>query len=169
MSRDPKTGADAVIDFIHTKVHAGKLFNVTYYNTIGSGNNQDIMIVSGATDAHIVVGVNCSGAGVVKLYEGITSTANGNTIPAYNMYRNSTNTCATAFFSGPTWSTNSEKLLSAIYLPGGASPTTRIGASTRAETEIVFAPSTKYLLRFENQAGATNTATFNIQFYELEV
>lgn len=164
--KDNSHGCQVTIDFNHYKVHAGEMFSATYSATITAGANQDIMIVTGANDPHVNFNIAVTGQGLFSIYEGITSSANGTTLTVYNMNRNSANSCTLVMFSGPTWSTNSEKLIYRAIMPGGASPTTRVGGVTRPGTEWELLPSTKYLVRIANESGSTNTSSVNIEFYE---
>jgi hypothetical protein len=168
MSRQSNKGvADYVImDYNHYQVHDGQLYSTSHYNTIASGANLDIMIVTSTKEQHAVLQVATSGQSLFTLYEGITTSANGTTIPAYNMDRESTNTCTSAFFYNTTWSTASEKIIFQQLLPGGATQQTRVGAQAHAGSEWILNTNTKYLCRFANQAGATNTVTWNNEFYE---
>ena len=51
-------------------------------------------------------------------------------------------------------------------MPGGSTPLTRVGGQTRSGTEWKFKESTKYLIRIANQAGTTNTVSFDAEYYQ---
>jgi hypothetical protein len=52
------------------------------------------------------------------------------------------------------------------YLPGGATPTTRVGAEVRAGTEWVMKANSKYLVRINNVSGGAIVADLALSFYE---
>jgi hypothetical protein len=168
MSRkDALAAADNVsIDYNHYKVHDGQMYSANYSFGITTASNLDIMIVTATDEPHIVLEVEGTGQALIKFYEGITSSANGTTIPVYNFDRNSSNTTTVAFFQGSTWSTNSEVTLKTIIMPGGSTPQTRIGGQSRTGIEWELKASTKYLVRLANQAGTTNTVSFNAEYYQ---
>ncbi len=169
MAVDKDTGCQVGIDFVHYKIHRGQVFLASTYNTIASGGTSEIYLLTGAKDTHIVAEVNASGSAKVTLYEGVTTSVNGTTLTAYNLYRNSANSCGAVLFVGPTWSTKSEIVIFQDYIAGGDSQQTRVGGMGRIESEFILKPSTKYILRLTNLAGATNTASVNAEFYELDV
>lgn len=163
---DTLTGVPIVIDYDHSKVHKGKMYNVSQYYTAAAGATINMMIVAGADELHAKLAVQSTGQCLVKFYGGITSSANGTTCTVINMNRNSTNTTTAIAFYNATWSTNTENLLDTVLIAGGNIPAARIGGEARQNTEWELKANTKYLVSLVNQAGATITATINAQFYE---
>ena len=165
--KDNMGSADNVgIEYSHYKVHDGQMYSANYSFGITSASNLDIMVIVADDEPHITFEVAGTGQALVTMYEGITSSANGTSIPVYNFNRESANSTTLAFFRGSTWSTNSEITLKQYVMPGGATPVTRVGGATRQGTEWELSPNEKYLFRIANQAGTTNTVTFNSEFYQ---
>ena len=162
-----KSGAESIgIDIVHYKVHDARLYSASFYNTIASGETQEIMIKTGANEDHIVTQIATSGQALISIQEGITSSVDGSAVGIHNMNRESTASGTTLIFSGPTWSTNTETLIYRMLIPGGAAAQTRVGSQARSGSEWIFKPSTKYLVQIKDQSGSTNTATINFEFYE---
>ena len=108
--KDVLAAADyCFIDYNHYKVHDEKMFSANYSFGITSASNLDIMFVTSSNTAHTTLEIEGTGQALVTFYEGITSSANGTTIPVYNFDRGSSNSTTMALFYGSTWSTNSER------------------------------------------------------------
>lgn len=170
MAVDPQTGSDIVIQFEHYKVHDSEMYSTGYYFTVTAASTKEfLMVASASADPHVVFGVAVSGQSLVKLYEGVTTSVLGSSVTVFNMHRDSSNSCGSTFFHTPTWSTNTETLLTTELLPGGDKNQTRVGSSARQTTEWILEESTKYLIQITNQAGSTIGASVGIQFYELDL
>lgn len=165
MAKSPIDGASVVQELEHYKVHKGDMFSWTYSATIASGNTQNLAFRTGTKCQHTVFDIQCSGAATLNIYEGVTCNSYAGTITIYNMNRESSKTTTATAFNNIAFSTNSEKLIHVVYLPGGATPQTRAGAGGRQNTEWIFNENTNYMLQFVNLAGANNVETINLQFY----
>lgn len=167
---DSTTGALVTLETIHHEVHEGEMFHVGHTNSnVSNGANVDMLLVTGAKEAHAVWEVFAGGQVTVTLYEAPTVTAGneGTALTAYNMKRASTNTPTAAAYHTPTvGATGSVTLVNARILPGGTSPTTRVGGGIRAGSEWILKPSTKYLMRVNNSSGGAIAVNVVMEWYE---
>jgi hypothetical protein len=167
MSRKDNMGAadNVSMDYGLYKVHDGGMYHIVCTNSLAAAANLDMMFYHSTASLHIDLEVGCGGAVTARLLEGITSSANGTTLTAYNMNRNSTNSTGAYFWQAPTWSTASEKTLVNKYI--GATSGEKIGMGVRKDVSWDLIANTKYLLRITNSSGATITASINGEFYEV--
>jgi hypothetical protein len=102
----------------------------------------------------------------VYLYEGPTATA-GTALTAYNMKRSSLIAPTATVTHTPTNVTaGSVALVNGRILPGGNSPTTRVGGGIRSGIEWILKPSTKYLMRVNNGSGSNTPINIVLEWYE---
>lgn len=155
------------MDSLHHWVHRGFMFQAEYVNaSLNNGANLDILLETGAEDTHLQYLVNAGGACRVYLYEGPTA-LRGTEVTPYNMRRAMANRLPTMKISHtPTVSATGTELVPGRYLPGGTSPTTRVGAEVRAGTEWVMKANTTYLIRVNNVSGGSIVADLALSFYE---
>lgn len=168
---DETTGAALVIDTVHHEVHEGEMYHASHTNgSVANGANLDVLLVTGATvETHASWEVFAGGQVRIYLYEAPTTSANGTALTIYNMKRDSLNTPEALFYHTPTVSaTGSVALVNGRILPGGTSPTTRVGGGIRSGAEWILAPGTKYLLRVTNTSGGTIAVNVGLEWYEEE-
>lgn len=168
MKPDRYTGSEKIIDNAHYMIHDGSVWGVSQYYTAPAAAviNLAINTTNTSNNVQCSFSVESSGQALLKFYEGVTVSAAGTTITAYNFNRtNSGTTCSPKFFYNATWSTKTETLLTTELLPGGSVPPTRVGAVSSSD-EWILSPSKRYLIELTNQAGSTITATINIKFNE---
>lgn len=167
-SFDEVTGAALTIDIVHHEVHEGEMFHAAYTNgSVSNTANADFQLTTGADkEAHSTFEVFAGGQVTVYLYEAPT-TSGGTAIAAYNMKRISTNTPTATCVHTPTVSSvGTVPLVNGRILPGGTSPTTRVGGGLRVGVEWILKPSTKYLLRATNTSGGTIAVNIVLEWYE---
>lgn len=163
---DEETGAVLTIDTLHHEVHEGEMFHAAHTASVANGANLDFQLTTGAKDVHSAWEVFAGGQVTVSLFEAPT-TSGGTAVAAYNMHRDSPNTPQSAVVHTPTVSdTGSVALVNGRILPGGTSPTTRVGGGIRAGTEWILKPNTKYLLRVNNSSGGTIAINAVLEWYE---
>lgn len=158
-------GTQVQIDFNHYKTHDSEMYIAGQIFTVTAASTQEFMIVTGSDTMHIHFDIPTSAQTLVKIYEGITTSANGTSVSVYNMDRASSNTCTATFFHTPTWSTNSETLLLTELTAVSGVSTAKIG--NYKDGEWIFNSSTKYLIQLTNQSASTVTSTLNLNFYEI--
>jgi len=168
---DEMTGAALVIDTIHHEVHEGEMFHASHTNgSVSNGAKVDMLLVTGAAvETHVSWEVFAGGQVTVYLYEGATTSANGTAITVYNMKRNSLNAPDGVVTHTPTvTATGTTALVNGRILPGGTSPTTRVGGGIRSGAEWILKPGTKYLMRITNTSGGTIAINVALEWYEEE-
>ena len=155
-------GNDVVMDITCYKLLDGVRYNIAYVDTLGAAGNSDVLIIP-ATDTVAFFGnVASDAASYFTFYEGVTTSANGTSMTAYNHNRNSADTTMAAIFKDPTWSTNSEVLLHPEPIPAGVGPRA-VGGSIESADYWVLNDGEKYLLRTTDRSGASNTIYWNIE------
>ena len=168
---DESTGAAIVIDTIHHEVHEGEMWHAERTAlAVADGASVDLLMhVGGAIENHTVFEVLASGQVTVSLWESPTFGALGTAMTPYNMRRSITETSRSQIYHTPTiTSTGSVALVDGRLLPGGTSPTTRVGGGIRQGVEWILAPGTYYLLRVRNNSGAAATINTIVEWYEEE-
>ena len=168
---DTTTGAAIVMDTIHHEVHEGEMFHVSHTNgSVANNASVDVLLVTGAdVESHTSWEVFAGGQVTVYLYEGATTSAAGTALTAYNMRRNSLNAPDATVTHTPTvTATGSVALVNGRILPGGTSPTTRVGGGIRSGAEWILLPGTKYLMRITNKSGGTIAINVALEWYEEE-
>lgn len=169
--QDETTGALLTIETIHHEVHEGEMFHVGYTAaSVANNASVDVLLVTGATvETHASWEVFGGGQVTVYLYEGPTvgEGDEGTALTIYNMKRDSANTPEAAAYHTPTVSaTGTVALVNGRILPGGTSPTTRVGGGIRSGSEWILAPGTMYLMRITNTSGGTIAVNMGLEWYE---
>jgi hypothetical protein len=151
---DETTGAALVIDTVHHEVHEGEMFHCAYTNgSVANNGTVDLLLSTGAKEAH-------------SLYEAPT-VANGTAVAVYNMKRAASNTPLSTVKHTPTvTNVGAAALVNGRILPGGNSPTTRVGGGIRSGAEWILAPNTQYLMRVVNTSGASIAINVVLEWYE---
>lgn len=164
-------GANTVMmEAEHYNVHDGNMYHVSYYDSISAGNIRNMLIVTGAREPHIKFGIQTGAKAKIQLLEGVTTSANGTSITVWNMKRDSSMTSTAVFFSEPTWSTNTEKILSTQLIGGSTNRQNLVGGETRNGIEWILKHTTtgiKYLLQITNLATDSTTVGMVAEFYEI--
>lgn len=167
---DHTTGALIVMESVHHEVHEGEMFHASYTaSSLANGNNLDMLLVVGASEVHATWEVFAGGQVTVTLYEAptIQAAGDGTAVTAYNMKRASTNAPTATVFHTPTvTATGTTTLVNGRILPGGTSPTTRVGGGIRSGAEWILKPSTKYLMRANNSSGGAIAINVALEWYE---
>lgn len=167
---DEITGAALVIDTVHHEAHEGEIFHASQvWSSVNNAASVDLaMEITTTHDAHLTFDVVAGGQVLVQLWEGPTYASLGTALPAWNMNRTFTNTAGSVVYSTPTISTTGVITLVQRILPGGNSPTTRVGGGIRQGSEWVLAPGTVYLMRITNQSGSAVPVNVAAEWYEEE-
>lgn len=168
---DDTTGAPIFMDVVHHEVHEGEMFHAAYTNgSVANGASLDMMLTTGAKEAHTSWEEVAGGLVTVYLYEGVTTSAEGTAVTAYNMHRGKVNTPTGTVTHTPTvTATGTTALINGRILPGGTSPQTRVGGGIRSGSEWILEPSTKYLMRVTNGSGAAIAVNVVLEWYEEDV
>lgn len=167
---DEETGASIGIDIVHHEVHEGEMRHGGYtVSSLGNGASLDLLLDVGAVDAHSTWEVFAGGQVAVSLWESPTVGSLGTALPVWNMNRSVTTTAASALYHTPSvTATGTITLVNARILPGGTSPTTRVGGGIRSGAEWILAPETAYLMRVTNTSGGSIAVNVVTEWYEEE-
>jgi hypothetical protein len=104
----------------------------------------------------------------IKTYEGTTTSADGTVIPVFNRNRNSANTPGLVLTHSPTVTDVGTLIHDRLVPSAGAGVGQKHGSiSAGFGEEWVFKPSTKYLVRLTNNAGAAIDITYELFWYEI--
>lgn len=163
-------GAQAAIDFEHSKIHDGDhYFYADYHTLTGNGTIDFVIAVDGCCN-HFTYSVNSDQAGFsFTSYEGVTANTNGTTVAIHNNNRESAHTTCTVCQINPTGiSTTGATLLRRGYAGTAANPSQRSGGSVSRDQEAILRPDTKYLIRITNLSSATNDVQVIFNYYEAD-
>lgn len=164
---DPVQNALVGISVGHHEVHEGEAFHLWHTNMAVTNNQYlTILLETGSKDTHIKLTAAVEGAAIAEIFENCT--ASGTALTAYNMNRTSMDMCSCSFSavtSGAAATTASSTTLSQLFIPGGGGPKS-VGAIGRTEFEWVLSPSTSYLFRIKNVAGAAKIISGIAEWYE---
>lgn len=169
---DEKTGVYGFINVLHFLTHLGKLFSVSgIFIDIADNGTRDILIKTGANEAHLEYEFTAAGDGLFFGLEGALAQTSGGAILgtallAYNKYREKGDTTNVLFWVVPTLISTGTTLLSKL-VPGGSKAFAG-GGSITARKEWILNPNTEYALRIQNIAGAAKTFSAELEYYEVE-
>lgn len=159
-----RTQSLVTIDIVHNQVHRGGYFHAEHVATINNNASLDILITP-SQSLHFTAGIFAGGNCQVYFYEAPTASA-GTTVPVYNMRRTSTAAAIfTAVHTPTVAAVGTTVLIPGRLIPGGGSPTTRVGGGVRTNTEWILKPSTPYLLRVTNISGAAIICDVAVEGY----
>lgn len=162
-------GALVSIPYNVEATHAGMMFYASIYNSaVASTANLDILLVSSATKhCHFAVDANSGGSGTLSIYEGVTYSAAGSALIAFNANRQSLLTSDQVFTSGPTITGTGTTLIQ-DFVPGGTTGNALGGSSANIArvTEFVCKLNTAYLFRFNNITNAAQPVSLTVGYFE---
>jgi len=152
----------------HAAIHDGIHYVVEDFVSIANGGSASIIIETPAfPTAHFVFEIYAvEGICDIELRESATANVDGTALTPRNNNRISTNTSALVFRLNPTGLVDGTTLLSKSRTGSGNGPTTRVGGNIQHTKEYILKPSTKYQIKFTNQAGINNTIGWSINYYE---
>lgn len=161
---DPFTHAVTVITENHRLIHDGMFFEFGQADaTFPIGAEVDILISppAGVFPHFQDIEISTNQAPInFDLYEGVTVSAAGTSIPPQNKNRNSSRAAETAITVSPTITDLG------VNFKSGSVPIPSIAEVLR-EREWVLQPATLYLLRLANASGVVANLNVTIDFYEL--
>ncbi len=158
---DRSTYALMTIDNAHHEIHSGSHYFFQGKHEIASAGVIVYLITTPDTDkyAHFVYTADGSAITQIDLYEGADRT--GTTAQTiFNSDRNSANVSGLVIHLGISSGTTDGTLIK-TYKGGSASALSRVGPTTRGESELILKRNTKYLLRF---TSGTNNNLCNVKF-----
>ena len=149
----------------HANIHEGDAYSVSDTTTVAAGANLDILLkVPAGVYVHLrdFSFVADDAPATVVMYETPTTTADGTAITINNKNRVSTNTSGITAFVGTTVTVVGNQLQH-----GRITAQKNVGGTNlEAPVEWILAPSTNYLIRFNN--GGTGIANVNYDLFWYE-
>ncbi len=162
------TSAVKNIDIVHAEIHLGYMWRGTHsFTALADNASVDLRLLTGTGLFHMAASFDVGGAGRVYLYEAPTISA-GTAVAMYNLRRDVATACPLTLTHGPTvTATGSVALVNGYYIPGGASPTTRVGAVLRGGGGDwwLLKGATEHLIRFTNLSGGNISGSITIEGY----
>lgn len=168
-SRDEVTGGINTIDTEHHEIHEGEHFLLeNCFEAVANAAVNNIVVISGAKYCHMTFEVTTNNGKItIETFENTTFTGTGTQLNPLNNNRNSAKTSDVLFRLNPTITSAGDPIRKLII--GSSSSSNRSGGSVTRNKEVIFKPSTNYLLRITNQSGQGNTNDINYSFsYYLE-
>ena len=166
---DNLTRSVATIEATHRVVHLGFMYGARVHSaSLGNGASLDMLFEVPADVYPHFQALNIGADGgpdTVQLFEGVTASANGTVVASYNLNRNSTNTSSVTVRENPTIS-DTGTLLDETYIYSAGN---KQGVYNDIEgSELIFKPSTKYLIRYTNNSGSAEDIFMRAHWYELD-
>lgn len=161
---DPNTADLVVIDQDHHEIHEGDHYFVSGYDILANAAVLDLVIITpaGPSEMHYTADITSSAEVVAYLYEDITESGDGDAVVVHNNNRNSLNVAGVTITKDPTVTDLGTVLRTHS---GGSTGPFAQGTSARSSKELIFKPSTKYLIRVVSGAG-DNIVDWEIVWYE---
>jgi hypothetical protein len=164
---DPLTDRLVTEDAIHFEAHEGDLYSHSHVHTLQNGGTLYHLIITPASPitTHYRYIVNASAAGRVALYEGPTTSANGNAANVYTHNRNliATKVANCLIYHGPTVSAEGTLLSDEAF---GANGGSKQGSNNTGDAfEWVLNANSKYLLKYTSSAVGNDFSEYQ-HFYE---
>jgi hypothetical protein len=161
------TGAAIAISPEHHEIHCGDSYVLTRITDLTNGASDNLIIVvpnetgSGQTQKlyHLVPIGGSESEAIWYLYEGVTTTSLGTSIPFYNRERNSANVTGLTAYHSPTITSDGTLLMTKHQGSGRG-----VGSDARTE-EFVLKNNTAYLLRVTNQTANNNYISWELNHY----
>jgi len=146
---DATTHTLQTIDYAHHEIHAGSHFKASYQDTSMATNDTiTLLFVTPDTTewAHWVLTGQATGAVVIQLYEGTTTSSNGTAVTVVNRNRNISGTANTTLvYHTPTVTTDGTKIVEKWL--GSEGFKEDVGGGIRGDSELILKQNTKYLIR----------------------
>lgn len=150
------------ISHLHAKVHEGKCFSVSDYDTLNKSIAWDLVFEVGSVMAHLLYEATTSMGVIIEIYESPTYTG-GTAKSSYNHNRSSILT-PTMVVKDDVTVTADGTLIDVVSLSG----TNQTGSSVASNLEWILAQNTDYLMRITSQ-GNSNLISGRAIWYEEDV
>lgn len=158
-------GNDTLVteDASHYRIHTGQSFTCSEVQDVANSGNFDILLVTGNTTerCHLTYDLSAESEFEFSLYEGITTSALGTSMPVFNRYRSNANVAEAVAYKTPTVTATGTRIR---VVHEGAGKFT--GGNDRGTHEWIPLPNTKYLFRMTNHTTSNNYMSMKIDWYE---
>ena len=149
----------------HAEIHKGYMYAASLLGEgVANDGALDMLIVTGANDAHIALAVAGGGDFYLSIFEGTTTSNDGAAVTAYNKARGVSTATTATVTSGPTI-TDSGTRIEYRYFPGGTGGNSA-GAPGATRQEWIFKTGTKYMVRLLNKSGQAKTCNTYAEWYD---
>jgi hypothetical protein len=163
MAKDLVT-RDIPISIVHEKVHSGKLFSISTFDTLSASGTLTLVIITGDKSPHINISVH-GGAGWAEFRKNITADSDGTAITAQNYNFLSSNKALTSGMKNPTI-TDTGDFIKKVPIGTGGLGANAVGGESKNEAEYVFNKNSKYSIVFTADTNDTKVE-INSDFYEV--
>ena len=166
---DGPVGASKSIAVLHDKIHDGKAYSTGFLEMERADDASSTLFLSTPSDVycHITLFGSAGGDAIATFHSG--AQASGGTVATItNKNFNSSNTSGVSGQYSPSAVTASGTTMWQGLLPGG-SKNQAVGAQGEERDEFILKPSTKYLMKLQNIAGAGKNLSLGCTFYTVDV
>ena len=163
---DKYTRAIESIDYSHHEVHEGMEFFTTYYATVNSGANLDILVVTPNSTrwSHMLYRVRSTLITTMTIYEGTTTNADGTGLDEYNADRNSATVSTVVVYHTPdVAATGTAVFVDTWGIAVGGN--VRVGGESNTLDEMILQSNKKYLMRLASGSDG-NLISVKLRWYE---
>ena len=167
---DSATGVLMNMNYEHHEIHSGSHYFISDDATLANNAVVDVQFQTPDTTKwiHFTFQVDAAATTEYFIYEDVTFTVTGSTLPSYNNDRNSANTSGTTRYiinNASLADANADtNLTGSTTLVHGYLTSGRAGGVVERSKEIILKQDTKYSMRAV--ALAAGTISFNIEWYE---
>lgn len=155
----------STISEIHSIIHKGRFFGTNHFDGAISNNGTiEFLIIPGSKACHIRINASAGGTATLRVFEGVTTSANGTALAITNRNRYSAITAETDVYEGPTVTGDGTSIYSSL-LTGGDGPHSTSSESGFFE-EYILRDDKQYLVRLTNLAGNNQPLSLTLNFYE---
>lgn len=148
----------------HKRVHLGLMWDITaLFETVADDAHADLTVTSGSKELHCIYAAASEGNAHIFVYEAPTTSA-GSAALVKNANRVTGDSGAPIAIKAPTVGNVGTRLTEG-FIAGGRGGNAGGGGDERG-TEIILAPSTKYLFRVTNKKGSNGDIGWALHAYE---
>lgn len=159
-------GGAVIKNYMQYKTQVGEAY-LAAKMFIGVANNAyaDIRVYTGSNvEPNMGMTISADGKCYITIRKDATYSASGTAVTTINLNANSSNTSSCSILYSPTIS-NSGTLVYETLLPAGKGSKT-VGAELQSRAEVIFTPSTDYLLRVQNVSASSGDISVDLVYYE---
>ena len=168
---DTTVSAVVAIDVAHREIHEGNTYTA-FISDLALADDASITMLLTTGDAlktvsvsgHITLQYASGGDAQIFIYETPTVVTIGTPFTAVRLNREISSTAGTTVSTGATCSSYGTLIYDSV-IAGGTGGNAGGGAGSH-DDEFIFTPATQYLIRLENEAGATKVAGIHVNWYE---
>ena len=158
-----------MMEHAHYQVHQSNFWSVSnIFSIVAPSSTIEMLLDTGTHKTHLGLSFAFGGDCNSFIIEGVTVSALGTTLTAYNNNRAAPTATLNNWYASPTSATGGTTIFSE-YIPGGTGNFANGGAGggpVKSGAEWLLAPNTKSLFRLNNLTNQTHTASMTFNYYE---